>query len=130
LKGSESFDDDVELYSEGYIIDRNSDDRAYIVHDSMDQVDSRRNNRSTERIQRENSNNVCLIQPENVPELKAASGWTKFQRRYGVEMSVKVPGNKIEADVVNNNYEISRNVDKIVTYCHVQYKLCHLNFYR
>jgi uncharacterized protein YdeI (BOF family) len=35
LKGSESFDDDVELYSEGYIIDRNSDDRAYIVHDSM-----------------------------------------------------------------------------------------------
>jgi hypothetical protein len=48
---------------------------------------------------------VCLIQPENVPELKAASGWTKFQRRYGVEMSVKVPGNKIEADVVNNNYD-------------------------
>jgi methyl coenzyme M reductase beta subunit len=32
-----------------------------------------------------------------------------------VEMSVKVPGNKIEADVVNNNYEISRNVDKIVS---------------
>lgn len=115
LKGTESFDDDVELYSEGYIIDRNSDDRAYIVHDSMDQVDSRRNNRSTEHIQRKNSNNVCLIQPENVPELKAASGWTKFQRRYGVEMSVKVPGNKIEADVVNNNYEISRNVDKIVS---------------
>lgn len=115
LKGSESFDDDVEIYSEGYLIDRNSDDKANIVHDSMDHVDSRRNNRSTKHIQRENSDNVCLIQPENVPERKATSGWTKFQRRYGVEMSVKVPGNKIEADVVNNNYEMSRNVEKIVS---------------
>ena len=74
-----------------------------------------------ESIQKTNVNpNICLIQPENVPRLESVSGWTKFQKRYGVEMSVKVPtnkmeadvkvpANKIEADVVNNNYEVSQH---------------------
>lgn len=101
-KTNESFDDeDVEMYSEAYL----ADDRA-----RKQQHDSR-HKKSTENIQREVSDRLCLLQPESVSRLESVSGWNKFHKRYGVEMCVKVPGNKTEADVVTNNYEISRNTE-------------------
>ncbi|CAC5368270.1 unnamed protein product [Mytilus coruscus] len=96
LKEHESFDDDVDIYSESYLPDKNSE--------SMENVDSiQRQLVEAESIKKENYS-------PNKSKPESVSGWKKFQKRYGVEMQINVPSVKTEADMANNNYDFCRNI--------------------
>ncbi|XP_071148173.1 serine-rich adhesin for platelets-like isoform X3 [Mytilus edulis] len=99
LKGHESFDDDVDIYSESYLPDKKNS-----IENGTEYADSiQRQLIEAESIKKEKfSPNTSMSKPES------ASGWKKFQRRYGVEMQINVPGVKNEADMANNNYEFCR----------------------
>lgn len=105
LKGHESFDDDVDIYSESYLPDKKNS-----IENGTEYANSiQRQLIEAESIKKEKfSPNTSMSKPES------ASSWKKFQRRYGVEMQINVPGVKNEADMANNNYDFCRKSENEV----------------
>lgn len=93
----DSLDDDLDMYSEKYLCDVEAN-RSHIVQ-----------NGNNLGIKPEKSNPQFSVQPTK-------SGWQKFQRRYGVEMSVRVPGDRMEYNFPKKSCDSGDNVDSGVSF--------------
>ena len=99
----DSFEDDLEMYSESYLSDKDLG-RSQNKQIGADQLDHVERSRSAK----------CLTQ-QRVSRQRPDSHWKTPQRFYGVEMSVRVPGNKLEADFTNNNCNGGMNLNSEVS---------------